>query len=147
MQKQKVNKQYCNVLKYVAKLYKKYILKIRYFISFSTDNSCSENPDASTNVFLDDFWKETFNCSWKLCHDEMKSCTKHERLDEVFTSFTDVSQLRLSYLSYLAVYVFAHALHDLHSRTPSHCPFNNGSCENIDNFEPWQVSLNPYGLY
>jgi len=128
-------------LMYVAESY-----KIRYFLRYNTDNTCSQNPDASTNVFLDDFWKELVNCSRNMYHDETKTCTINERLDEVFTSFTDVSQLRVSYSTYLAVYVFAHALHDLHSRTPSHCPFNNGSCENIDNFEPWQVSLNPYWI-
>uniref|UniRef100_UPI00358F5BEC extracellular calcium-sensing receptor-like n=1 Tax=Myxine glutinosa TaxID=7769 RepID=UPI00358F5BEC len=93
----------------------------------------------SLQAFLEEFWEITFNCSWNAIDTSTKMCTGLERLDKVETPFTDVSQLRVSYNTYLAVYAIAHSLHDLERCVPGNGPFENESCTTSTSFEPWQL--------
>uniref|UniRef100_A0A8C4QM07 Vomeronasal 2, receptor 1 n=1 Tax=Eptatretus burgeri TaxID=7764 RepID=A0A8C4QM07_EPTBU len=68
-------------------------------------------------------------------------CTGNEKLDEVESSFTDISQLRFTYNTYMAVNSVAHALHDLHICIPGEGPFGNGSCAHLHDLKPWQLLL------
>uniref|UniRef100_UPI00358E6E3C extracellular calcium-sensing receptor-like n=1 Tax=Myxine glutinosa TaxID=7769 RepID=UPI00358E6E3C len=72
-------------------------------------------------------------------YNEKQLCTGHEQLVHANTVLTDVSELRATYNSYIAVYTVAHALQDLHMCTPGFGPFTNASCATIFYYKPWQL--------
>ncbi|XP_072551568.1 extracellular calcium-sensing receptor-like [Salminus brasiliensis] len=101
-----------------------------------------------TSQFLTEFWEETFNCrvngssNTHIHKEEVKNremCSGRERLDDVYTPYTDVTQLRVSYNVYKAVYVIAHALHDMSTCVPGKGPFQNGTCGSLNPLLPWQL--------
>ncbi|XP_064419106.1 extracellular calcium-sensing receptor-like [Latimeria chalumnae] len=102
------------------------------------------------NMYLENFWEEIFDCKWpnantdqkmaaKELGEEIKFCTGSEILSELDIPYLDVSELRVIFNIYNAVYAAAHALHDLYTCKPGAEPFGNGSCASIHHFEPWQV--------
>ncbi|CAM4579253.1 unnamed protein product [Leuciscus chuanchicus] len=103
---------------------------------------------AQTSHFLSEFWEETFRCrlngSLKThVHGEAAQnwppCNGSESLDDVYTPYSDVSQLRVSYNVYKAVYLIAHALHDMSTCVPGKGPFQNGTCGSLYQILPWQL--------
>ncbi|XP_067245198.1 extracellular calcium-sensing receptor-like [Chanodichthys erythropterus] len=98
--------------------------------------------------FLSEFWEETFHC-WlngslnTHVHGEgvqnWPPCNGSESLDDVYTLYSDVSQLRVSYNVYKAVYLIAHALHDMSTCVPGKGPFQNGTCGSLYQILPWQL--------
>uniref|UniRef100_A0A8C4RE10 G-protein coupled receptors family 3 profile domain-containing protein n=1 Tax=Eptatretus burgeri TaxID=7764 RepID=A0A8C4RE10_EPTBU len=95
------------------------------------------NKETLKPIFME-FWEDLFNCTWNLLSKSGRACTGRESLEDVKTPFTDVSQLRYSYNAYLAVYVVAHAFHDMQSCIPGKGPFNS-TCKSIFTYKPWQV--------
>uniref|UniRef100_A0A8C4QIA9 G-protein coupled receptors family 3 profile domain-containing protein n=1 Tax=Eptatretus burgeri TaxID=7764 RepID=A0A8C4QIA9_EPTBU len=89
--------------------------------------------------FLWEFWEQAFNCTRHVKMDSNHICTGNEELDFDDTKFTDVSQPRVTYYTYLAIYTIAHALNDLSSCLIHHGPFHNHTCADITTFKPWQV--------
>uniref|UniRef100_A0A8C4TII6 Extracellular calcium-sensing receptor-like n=1 Tax=Erpetoichthys calabaricus TaxID=27687 RepID=A0A8C4TII6_ERPCA len=72
------------------------------------------------HVLTNMFWEEMFNCRLNfsgeyIAHETTKTriCTGSENLLETKSIFLDVSQLRVSYNVYKAVYAIAHGLHKL----------------------------------
>ncbi|TSK38409.1 Extracellular calcium-sensing receptor [Bagarius yarrelli] len=103
---------------------------------------------AQTSSFLAEFWEETFNCRiagllnthiHKQEDQNREACSGRESLDNVYSTFTDVSELRVSYNVYKAVYLIAHALHDMSNCVPGHGPFHNGTCGSLNPLLPWQL--------
>ncbi|XP_067275979.1 extracellular calcium-sensing receptor-like [Pseudorasbora parva] len=103
---------------------------------------------AQTSHFLSEFWEETFHCrlngslNTHVHGEEAQNwppCNGSERLDEVYTPYSDVSQLRVSYNVYKAVYLIAHALHDMSTCVPGKGPFQNGTCASLYQILPWQL--------
>ncbi|XP_069053678.1 extracellular calcium-sensing receptor-like [Lepisosteus oculatus] len=100
----------------------------------------------SENDFVNLFWESLFDCGFgNLKNDNSSSpngskiCTGYEDIDSTETSYSDVSELRVSYNVYKAVYALAHSLHNLMSCEPGKGPFQNNSCADITTVQPWQL--------
>uniref|UniRef100_A0A3Q1C0Q8 G-protein coupled receptors family 3 profile domain-containing protein n=1 Tax=Amphiprion ocellaris TaxID=80972 RepID=A0A3Q1C0Q8_AMPOC len=103
-------------------------------------------PDAHEDPFLVPFWEEVFQCSlgvWakgQLNNVEGKPpCSGTEELESITNIYSDVSQLRISYNVYKAVYAIAHALKAMRSCVKGKGPFSQQACPDLDNIEPWQL--------
>ncbi|XP_030258050.1 extracellular calcium-sensing receptor-like [Sparus aurata] len=79
--------------------------------------------------FVNMFWEELFGCELEFKGGANKKpvCTGSEDLRYTDSSYTDVSQVRISYNVYKAVYAIAHALHTLLNCDSAE--YNNGMCE------------------
>ncbi|XP_051778495.1 extracellular calcium-sensing receptor-like [Erpetoichthys calabaricus] len=102
--------------------------------------------EAYSLPFIAEFWEEIFNCklnnSLNLhvhASTSRKPCSGHEDLITVENTYTDVTQLRVSYNVYKAVYAVAHALHNMNGCKTGQGPFANNSCGDIRNVLPWQL--------
>ncbi|KAM6946335.1 vomeronasal type-2 receptor 1 [Aplochiton taeniatus] len=119
--------------------------------------------DPYDDTLTEEFWGTAFNCTLdikqalKLARERAGElgtngtlsravrgvpdglCTGREPLLKLNNTYTDVSQLRLTYSVYKAVYAVAHALHDMEYCEPGKGPFVGKSCAEITNFEPWQL--------
>uniref|UniRef100_A0A8C4RVX6 Extracellular calcium-sensing receptor-like n=1 Tax=Erpetoichthys calabaricus TaxID=27687 RepID=A0A8C4RVX6_ERPCA len=72
----------------------------------------SAHPSSTPgNTGLIQFWENIFDCSFN--NTTSKICTGSENLQQVNNLYTDVSELRITYNVYKAVYAVAYALHDL----------------------------------
>lgn len=103
-----------------------------------------------TSYFLTEFWEKTFNCRINgslnthvhTQEDQNRAaCSGRESLENVYSTFTDVSELRVSYNVYKAVYLIAHALHDMSTCVPGQGHFQNGTCGSLNPLLPWQVCV------
>ncbi|XP_076853457.1 extracellular calcium-sensing receptor-like [Brachyhypopomus gauderio] len=98
--------------------------------------------------FLSEFWEDTFNCQVNRSlnthihrQEDLNRgrCSDNESLDDVYSLYSDVSQLRVSYNVYKAVYLVAHSLHEMTTCVPGQGPFHNGTCGNLKPLLPWQL--------
>ncbi|XP_026220549.1 extracellular calcium-sensing receptor-like [Anabas testudineus] len=109
------------------------------------------NPvDRPSDVFLREFWETEFGChpgaspldsySTSPLDSATPPCSGTESLDGVQNPFTDMSELRVTYNVYLAVYAAAHALHSLLS-----CPQidsitqNSSTCSSPAHIKPSEL--------
>nr|XP_006637593.2 PREDICTED: extracellular calcium-sensing receptor-like [Lepisosteus oculatus] len=92
------------------------------------------------NTGLNEFWESIFNCSLNSHNNfNVKPCTGTETLKTIHNLYTDLSDLRISYNVYKAVYAIAHALHNLMTCQNGQGPFDNRICANKHRIESWQV--------
>ncbi|XP_058890394.1 extracellular calcium-sensing receptor-like [Acipenser ruthenus] len=97
------------------------------------------------NALVKELWSTMFGCTFQPSNTTDQSgrglplCTGHESLEEKYSEYTDVSSLRFSYNVYKAVYAFAHSLHNLINCEPGKGPFDNFTCADISNIEPYQL--------
>uniref|UniRef100_A0A3B1K2A4 Extracellular calcium-sensing receptor-like n=1 Tax=Astyanax mexicanus TaxID=7994 RepID=A0A3B1K2A4_ASTMX len=97
------------------------------------------NPTAySDDPFVLQFWEEMFKCS---LHNRSSGaiCNGSENLASVQSIYSDVSQLRISYIVYKAVYAIAYALNDMVKCVPERGPFPGGACPDTRSIKPWQL--------
>nr|XP_028587193.1 vomeronasal type-2 receptor 1-like [Podarcis muralis] len=124
---------------------------------FLLDVRPGEDPEDDMAI---EFWQSAFNCTWPNANisyntDNRKNvtghenrvnfasdvlCTGKENLAELNNTYLDVSELRITYNVYKAVYAVAYGLEQLRTCEPGHGPFSSGpDCTKIDEFEPWQL--------
>uniref|UniRef100_A0A8C7GHZ8 Vomeronasal 2, receptor 1 n=1 Tax=Oncorhynchus kisutch TaxID=8019 RepID=A0A8C7GHZ8_ONCKI len=104
------------------------------------------NIDPYSNPLTEEFWETAFNCtggnaslSRAVRGVPEGLCSGQESLGKLNNTYSDVTQLRITYSVYKAVYTVAHALHNMEICEPGQGPFNNNSCADITKFEPWQL--------
>ena len=103
------------------------------------------SPDAPKDPFLIPFWEEVFQCSLSFPSDVQEHkppCSGAEELRDVTNIYSDVSQLRISYNVYKAVYAIGHALQTMRKCVKGKGPFPLQTCPDMDNIQPWQVKIN-----
>lgn len=98
--------------------------------------------DDPRSAFTNMFWEEQFNC--RLDYDSTEGldrplCTGLENLEQVKSSYTSVTPVRVSYNVYKAVYSIAHALHHLLQCTSTVQALAQRSCNTEAEFTPGQV--------
>ncbi|XP_040034641.2 extracellular calcium-sensing receptor-like [Gasterosteus aculeatus] len=102
--------------------------------------------NAPTDPFLIPFWEEVFQCSLAARAEGQEQtiegkppCSGTEELRSVRNIYSDVSQLRISYNVYKAVYAFVHALKAMRFCVKGNGPFPLQACADPDHIEPWQL--------
>ncbi|XP_043975211.1 extracellular calcium-sensing receptor-like isoform X1 [Gambusia affinis] len=102
--------------------------------------------DAQTDPFLVSFWEEMFQCSLGVQTESREKegeskppCSGKEDLGNVTNIYSDVSQLRISYNVYKAVYAVAYALKAMQSCVKGEGPFFQRSCADPGVIQPWQL--------
>ncbi|XP_014907987.1 extracellular calcium-sensing receptor-like [Poecilia latipinna] len=102
--------------------------------------------DARTDPFLVSFWEEVFHCTLGAQTESREKegeskppCSGEEDLGNVTNIYSDVSQLRISYNVYKAVYAVAYALKAMKSCVKGEGPFFQRSCADPDVIQPWQL--------
>ncbi|MGH0138855.1 UNVERIFIED_CONTAM: hypothetical protein FKN15_027056 [Acipenser sinensis] len=109
---------------------------------------CRIHPHADpADPFIVEFWETMFGCSLDFSVNETVEspssktrCTGLEDLNNVKSIYNDVSQLRATYNVYKAVYAIAQAVHDLLLCKSGNGPFENGTCSDMTNLQPWQLT-------
>ncbi|XP_056139669.1 extracellular calcium-sensing receptor-like [Lampris incognitus] len=104
------------------------------------------NQDSLKDPFLVPFWEEVFGCSLirgaggqEGSAERKPSCSGSEELASMRNIYLDVSQLRISYNVYKAVYAVAHALKAMRSCETGNEPFPLQACPDVDNIQPRQL--------
>lgn len=98
------------------------------------------------NQGLVELWETVFRCNLSPqtethAEDLAIACTGKESLLHVETRFTDVSDASLLNNVYKATYAVAHALHMLFTCKDEREPFENSTCTDTENVQPWQVNI------
>lgn len=96
--------------------------------------------------FIQMFWESLFGCSLHHADDvdptDKPLCTGLEQLSSTDNIYADVTQLRISYNVYKAVYAIAHALEDMAKCEQGKGLLHAGACPNMHNtIQPWQVRI------
>lgn len=110
---------------------------------FLADSKPSTTPGDQGLVEL---WETVFSCTLTSqtqtqAEGSVTACTGKESLWDTNTRFTDVSDASLLNNVYKATYAVAHALHMLFTCKNGKGPFNNNTCAEKENVQPWQVNL------
>ncbi|XP_056139153.1 extracellular calcium-sensing receptor-like [Lampris incognitus] len=93
---------------------------------------------------LAELWENVFGCALTpradvQAGDSAPRCTGEESLWDMHTRFTDVSDASLLNNVYKATYAVAHALHLLLTCQGGQGPFENNTCADRHDIQPWQV--------
>ncbi|XP_033833297.1 extracellular calcium-sensing receptor-like [Periophthalmus magnuspinnatus] len=92
------------------------------------------------NEFLREYWEMVFGCTpLSSSSSPLPPCNGTESLYGVQNHFTDMSQLRVTYNVYLAVYAAAHALHSLLSCPNTEASAATSNCSSPQNVTPAQL--------
>ncbi|XP_043929436.1 extracellular calcium-sensing receptor-like [Protopterus annectens] len=101
------------------------------------------NPD---DIFLKNFWELVFDCKVQILDKadknltrDSKYCAGNETLEGMTLDFFRLTDLRNTYNVYNGIYSVAHGLHNIISCRYGEGPYDNGTCEVMHEFQPWQV--------
>lgn len=110
-------------------------------ISRLSDYLQTVNPQMyPTNLLVKELWEALYGCSASLSSgSHFPPCTGQESLLEQHSAYMNTSSPRVAYNVYKAVYAIAHSLHNLLLCKPGSGPFQNNSCAQSNNIQPWQV--------
>ncbi|XP_029440337.1 extracellular calcium-sensing receptor-like [Rhinatrema bivittatum] len=96
------------------------------------------------DTFTKLFWEKAFGCQWKgqnltdtVTGKDIIPCTGEEDLKALDPAIFQLNDLSISYHAYLAVYAYAHALHNMILDSAKEDAF--GRRTTIHNMKPWQV--------
>ncbi|XP_077187511.1 vomeronasal type-2 receptor 26-like [Paroedura picta] len=89
------------------------------------------------DVFLKDWWKLVFTCSFFDIPGILKPCVGKEDIGKLPPFLFEMSMTGNSYNVYNAVYLMAHALHAIFPFGPSRGTMRNG--KNLLDVQPWQI--------
>ncbi|KAM6960551.1 extracellular calcium-sensing receptor-like [Aplochiton taeniatus] len=104
--------------------------------------------DTQDSAFLAEFWEETFDCRLNFSLNphshggdylDRKLCSGTENLQDIYSPYSDVTQLRVSYNVYKAVHLVANALHNMTYCEAGKGPFVNGTCGKPLDGKGWQL--------
>uniref|UniRef100_A0A3P8YRS4 G-protein coupled receptors family 3 profile domain-containing protein n=1 Tax=Esox lucius TaxID=8010 RepID=A0A3P8YRS4_ESOLU len=102
-----------------------------------------DGEDQKSDPFLREFWEDMFGCSLgldlKVNPSSRRQCSGSEVIGEEIDLYADVSQLRVTYNVYKAVYAIAYAIQDMVACQPGEGPFNGGKCPDIRKLQPSQI--------
>ncbi|XP_068129497.1 extracellular calcium-sensing receptor-like [Hyperolius riggenbachi] len=105
------------------------------------------HPSSIRDPWVKSYWEIIFNCRFSSDKNLTDSlgisevpCTGEENLESFRGSSAYVNSLKYISKSYATVYVLAKALEDLKTCNERNGPFFQGSCLNIWNFKPWQLT-------
>uniref|UniRef100_H3A4X9 G-protein coupled receptors family 3 profile domain-containing protein n=1 Tax=Latimeria chalumnae TaxID=7897 RepID=H3A4X9_LATCH len=111
------------------------IPELKEFLLSIHPSQVTENP------FVTEFWEKIFNCSLTNTDETTKPvlpfCSGFEDLTNNQNIYSDVTQLRVSYNVYKAVYAIAHSLQNMINCEKE--SFANQTCPNISTIKPWQL--------
>ncbi|XP_030050787.1 vomeronasal type-2 receptor 26-like [Microcaecilia unicolor] len=122
---------------------------IAYFADFLYHMGPSVYP---WDTFTKLFWEMAFGCRWDeqnityvLTTEDAIPCTGKEDLKTLNPDLFQLNDLSFSYQAYLAVYAYAHALHNMILDGIKEDIF--GIHNNIQNVKPWQVLHYLWGVH
>ncbi|XP_005987414.2 extracellular calcium-sensing receptor-like [Latimeria chalumnae] len=97
--------------------------------------------DAYRHPILKEFWEEVFGCKINISENKtsQRECTGGESLLQSDSVYADVTQLRVSYNVYKAVYAIAYSLHNLLTCENHTGMFPKTSCSDLTKFDTWQL--------
>ncbi|KAJ1174209.1 hypothetical protein NDU88_006031 [Pleurodeles waltl] len=97
------------------------------------------------------FWEEVFKCQWASNASLLNQhhiCTGQEELGPLAAKLFELEDLSYTFQTYLAVYSFAHALHNLvTSRNLNELLVPGFGVPDLHDIRPWQVGAQRTGLY
>ncbi|XP_063061381.1 extracellular calcium-sensing receptor-like [Engraulis encrasicolus] len=101
------------------------------------------HPSVEPNdPFVRMFWESLFGCSLRpenAGSNDKPSCTGLEDLTSTKNIYADVTQLRISYNVYKAVYAIAYALEAMVKCEPGKGLLHEAVCPNMSTIQPWQL--------
>ncbi|XP_043943952.1 extracellular calcium-sensing receptor-like [Protopterus annectens] len=98
------------------------------------------------DIFIKQFWEHVFRCSFSgsIASEnkgkEKPACSGAESLTALGKPVYEEEEFRYTYSAHNAIYMLAHALHDLSFCSHTMGPFSNTSCPKIHEFHPWQLA-------
>ncbi|XP_042342378.1 extracellular calcium-sensing receptor-like [Plectropomus leopardus] len=100
-------------------------------------NPSLSSPDS--DPFIKELWEALFGCSLSAAHGGTM-CSGSEVIGVGESLYTDVSQPRITYNVYKAVYAIAHAIKDMLACEPGRGPFLQGRCPDVRRLQPVQIA-------
>ncbi|XP_026149923.1 extracellular calcium-sensing receptor-like [Mastacembelus armatus] len=98
------------------------------------------HPSSSkSDPFVKELWEMLFGCSF---HSGLGRplCSGSEVIGIGESLYADVSQLRITYNVYKAVYAIAHAIKNMLACEPGKGPFLKGQCPDVERLQPLQIA-------
>ncbi|XP_028818014.1 extracellular calcium-sensing receptor-like [Denticeps clupeoides] len=94
-----------------------------------------------SNPMVHELWEALYGCSTSPASgsSQLPTCTGNETIRDQYSSYMNTSSPRVTYNVYKAVYAIAHSLHGLINCKPGKGPFQNSSCSNQIDVQPWQL--------